>query len=251
MCWGDVKLCQTSTGQEYLEFNERETRSGNDPRNVRAIAPKMFAVPNNEKCPVRAYKVYAEKRPAEMKTDDAPFYLAVNNVKSGSGKPWFKKAPVGVNNTLMKRMIQKAGLGQNFKNHSGRKTMIQTLVNNDLPPTDIMQLSGHKNVQSITSYSTVSQKQQLNMSHTLTGLSSGEIAPQSGSSIPEKRKHEFDELTYPTFRPTFSQQSKQAAQQPLSLFPGAVISGGHISMVINTLNQLPTLSVPEENPSKT
>ena len=59
MCWGDVKLCQTSTGQEYLEFNERETktRSGNDPRIVRAIAPKMFAVPNNKKCPVKAYKV--------------------------------------------------------------------------------------------------------------------------------------------------------------------------------------------------
>ena len=99
-----------------------------------------------------------------MKTDDAPFYLVVNNVKSGSGKPWFKKAPVGVNklNTLMKTMAQKAGLGPNFKNHSGRKTMIQTLVNNDVPPTDIVQLSGHKNVQSITSHSTVSQKQQLN-----------------------------------------------------------------------------------------
>ena len=134
---------------------------------------------------------------------------------------WFKKAPVGVNklNTLMKTMAQKAGLGPNFKNRSGRKTMIQTLVNNDVPPTDIMQLSGHKNVQSITRYSTVSQKQQLNMSHTPTGLSSEEIASQSGSSIPEKRKHEFDELTYPTFRPIFSQQSKQAAQQPpLSLF---------------------------------
>ena len=63
ICWGDVKLCQTSTGQVYLELNERETktRSGNDPRNVRAIAPKMFAVPNNEKCPVKAYKLYAEK----------------------------------------------------------------------------------------------------------------------------------------------------------------------------------------------
>ena len=142
MCWVDVKLCQTSTGQEYLEFNERETktRSGNDPRNVRAIAPKMFAASNNEKCPVKAYKVYAGKRPAEMKTDD------LNNVKSGSGKPWFKKAPVGVNklNTLMKTMAQKDGLGPNFKNHSGRKTMIQTLVNNDVPPTDIMELSGHK-----------------------------------------------------------------------------------------------------------
>ena len=42
----------------------------------------------------------------------------------------------------MKTMAQKAGLGPNFKNHSGRKTMIQTLVNNDVPPTDIMQLSG-------------------------------------------------------------------------------------------------------------
>lgn len=77
--------------------------------------------------------------------------------------------------------------------------MIQTLVNNDVPPTDIIQLSGHKNVQSITSYSTVSQKQQLNMSHTLTGLSSAERAPQSDSPIPEKRKHEFDKLTPPTF----------------------------------------------------
>jgi len=70
MCWGDVKLCQTSTGQEYLVFNEGETKShsGNDPRNVIAIAPIMFAMPNNEKCPVKAYIVYAEKRPAEMKT---------------------------------------------------------------------------------------------------------------------------------------------------------------------------------------
>ena len=87
----------------------------------------MFAVPNNQKCPARAYKVYAEKRPAEMETNDAPFTLTVLNVKSG---------------------------------------------NNDVPPTDIMQLSGHKNVQSITWYSNVSQKQQLNMSHTLTGTSS-------------------------------------------------------------------------------
>ena len=66
MCWGDLKLCQTATGQKYFEFNERETktRSGNDPRNVRAIALKMFSVPNNEKCigPVKAYKVYLRRK---------------------------------------------------------------------------------------------------------------------------------------------------------------------------------------------
>ena len=92
MCWGDVKLCQTSTGKEYLQFNETETktRSGNDPRNVRAIAPKMFAVPNNEKCPVNAYNVYAEKRPAEVKTDDAPFY----SVGSKQCKIWLRQTLV-------------------------------------------------------------------------------------------------------------------------------------------------------------
>ena len=75
-----------------------------------------------------------------------------------------------------------------------------------------MQLSGHKNVQTFK-VSLVTLP-----SHTLTGLSSGEIVPQSGTFISEIRKHEFGELTYPTFRPTFSQQSKQTAQQPLSLF---------------------------------
>ena len=156
----------------------------------------MFAVPNNQKCPVKAYKAYAEKRPAEMETNDAPFPLTVLNVKSG---------------------------------------------NKDVPPTDIMQLSGHKNVQSFTRYSNVSQKQQLNMSHTLIGTSSREIAPQSGSSIPEKRKHKFDELNYPTFRPTFSLW--QAAQQPLSLFWGAVfkinmVEGTNESFLARKLNEL-------------
>ena len=27
MCWGDLELCQTSTGQEYLKLNERETKT--------------------------------------------------------------------------------------------------------------------------------------------------------------------------------------------------------------------------------
>ena len=55
----------------------------------------------------------------------------------------------------MKNMAEKAGLTANFSNHSGRKTMMQTLVNQNFPPTDIIQLSGHKNLQNVTYYSTV------------------------------------------------------------------------------------------------
>ena len=62
-----VKLPQLTN---ISKCNERESksRSGNDPWNVRAFAPKVFAVPNNDKCPVKVYKVYAEKRSIEMKT---------------------------------------------------------------------------------------------------------------------------------------------------------------------------------------
>lgn len=68
-----------------------------------------------------------------MKTNKAPFYSAVNNLKPGSDKPWFKKAQKGTESRTQ----------ANLKNHSDRKTMIQTLVNNDLLPTDILQLSAH------------------------------------------------------------------------------------------------------------
>lgn len=94
MCWGDVKLKKTSTGVEFLEYGERQTKTrlGDDTNDVRPIAPKMFSLPNSDRCPVLTYKVFAEKRPTQMNFDEAPFYLAVNNIKTDSldKKPWFK-----------------------------------------------------------------------------------------------------------------------------------------------------------------
>ena len=79
-----------------------------------------------------------------------------------------QKVSLGINklNSLMKKMSEKDGLGPNLENHSGQKTMIQTLANNNIQGTDIMQMSGHKNLQSVTNYSAVSEKQQAKMSRT-------------------------------------------------------------------------------------
>ena len=134
----------------------------------------MFAVPESDRDPVAVYKLYAaKKRPSEMNHDNAPFYLAVNTCKNqNSSKPWFKKSAVGLHK-LKSLMAEKAGLGPNVKNHSGRKTMIQTITNNEIPATDIIQLSGHKNLQSVTNYSIVSEKQQAKISRTLSDLSTG------------------------------------------------------------------------------
>ena len=102
MRWGDVKLCKTEHGDEYLEFKERQTktRTGANSTDVRAFAPKMFSTNGSEKDPVAVYKVSVEKRPEKMNDPDAPFYIAVNNVKSKStDKCWFKCNAVGSNNS--------------------------------------------------------------------------------------------------------------------------------------------------------
>ena len=81
---------------------------------------------------------------------------------------------MGVNKlkSLMKTRAEKAGLdAKNLPNHDGRKRTIQRLNDEGVPPTHIMQISGHKNVQSLNNYSTLSERQQKNISNILSGYS--------------------------------------------------------------------------------
>ena len=44
--WGDVEMKCTTTGEQYIQFNERETKTRKGQAgNTRKFAPKMFAVP--------------------------------------------------------------------------------------------------------------------------------------------------------------------------------------------------------------
>ena len=146
-----MKGILTDQGVEYLEFNERQTktRTGADHCDARPFAPKMFSTDGIEKDPVAVYKLFAQKRLEKMKDPDAPFYIGVNNVSmkfKSSDKCWFKCSnKLG---GLMKEMSRKAGL-ENDKLCNHKKTIIQTLNENDVPPTQIAQLSSHKNLKSI------------------------------------------------------------------------------------------------------
>ena len=56
----------------------------------------MFST-GTERDPVAMYKIYREKRPKNMMTNDTPFYLEINYMRKDSSKEiWFKAAPVGV-----------------------------------------------------------------------------------------------------------------------------------------------------------
>ena len=130
----------------------------------------------------------------------------------------------------MKTMADKAGFDEKRRltNHSARKTMIQKLNDNNIPPTHIMQLSGHRNVQSVNNYSTVSNEQQKNMSLILSGnttSTSMEKRPVSSS-----RSGVATECCESSFM--------KSSSFPLAgSFSGAVFHGGQFNITINTVDK--------------
>ena len=118
---------------------------------------------------------------------------------------------MGVNklNSLMKTMAQKAGLNaENLSNHSGRKRMIQKLNDQEVPPTPIMLISGHKNVQNLNNYSSLSEKQQHNISNILSSTTSTRrsLAIEEKMSVYQKTKSHLNKY-FPTSRCKHSQRN--------------------------------------------
>ena len=60
--------------------------------------------------------------------------------------------------------------GKHTLNHPAWRTMITALRHENVSPLDISQLSGHKNLKSIDSCSTVSEQQQKEMSCKLAAI---------------------------------------------------------------------------------
>ena len=70
---------------------------------------------------------------------------------------------------MLKRMVQHSGMNQNkhLSNHSASKYLTQKLNDNNIPPNQIMQISGHKNIASINNYSHINSYQHRQISQIL------------------------------------------------------------------------------------
>ena len=109
---------------------------------------------------VDVYKKYNLMRQFDFCKPEDPLYLATHTTQ-GSMKPtdlWVKWLPNKIS-TVMKQMSINAGFPSNRKlsNLSARKHLVQKLSDNNVPPTEIIQITGHKNVQSVNSYSILSK----------------------------------------------------------------------------------------------
>lgn len=232
--WGDIIMKKNVAGKEYLEYScerQTKTRQGDTPLNIRSIKPTMWSISedmDDNRNPVAIYKHYRDRRPESMLSPESPFYLGVNHVRHCSStdenfissKSWFKAQPLGINmlNSLMKVMSKNVGIEGNVSNHSARKTMIQKLKNNNIPDTDIIQVSGHKNIQSLNSYSKLSENRQ-------------EIISDILNDVPVKTQIQSTSQVE-----TVTESYSNSAQLPIQLFAGASVFGGNINIKINNMN---------------
>ena len=154
--WGDIKLKTDEVNGQYLEFQERstKTRDGEKAGGCRRFTPKAFE--NKEdprRCPVQTYKEFEKRRPDAMKKADSPFYLAINHKRKEEEK-WFKCAPLGKNTiaNFLKTGCERAGIEGRKTNHSARKTCVKRALESGCPREYVAQLTGHKSVASLQNY---------------------------------------------------------------------------------------------------
>lgn len=154
--------------------------------------PRMW--PNQAdlaRCPITAYQKYKDKRPSEYCGNDDPFYLATHTKYADAEKSapeditWFKKQPIGINKlqSLMPKMSEKAGI-RRLTNHSARKHLVQKLSNAGVHPNQIMQVTGHRNVNSINNYSALSLQQQRDISAIIANPESAPPTIQPSETAP-------------------------------------------------------------------
>ena len=147
----------------------------------------------------------------------------------------------------MKRMAAATALPGKKTNHSVRKTMCTNLLHAGVALTNIIQLSGHKNVASLSNYATASRSQQQAMCDILKNPSTSDSSTQpthqreplqplavnqpvnSTNALAVPPRNVLAATTHHTTMTT-------AINTPLdhhTLFSGAIIHGGVFNVTVN------------------
>ena len=133
----------------------------------------------------------------------------------------------------MKTMADGAGLEGRKTNHSARKTMISRLVDKNVNPLHIAQLSGHKNLKSLDSYSKASEVQQKAMSHI---LSESKSVCRDLTNVDFQPRSTTDLSSAVAAGISCSQQSLPTPTAPESILPGLTIHGESVNFYFNQLS---------------
>ena len=119
-------------------------------------------------------------------------------------------------------------------NHSGRKTLVQKLQDNNVPPNQIVQVTGHKNLRSVNYYKT-RQRQMENIPKIMSSSSS-----KTNAVLPAVQKSLQSHFTE-------AHSSTSAAENTLqTMFQGNYITGSFFN--VNLAPTKNTVTIPKLGP---
>ena len=147
------------------------TRQGGLQSKNRDFQPSMFSV-GGERCPVALFKQFVERRPLNMQWS-VPFYLSIKRNRRLNDNIWFKTQPMveTTSSNMMKTIVAGTSLEEShkkFTNHSSRKTTVSKLKTANIERSDIVQVTGHRSVQSLDDYDEADEKEQRRLSSAIS-----------------------------------------------------------------------------------
>ena len=202
----------------------------------------MYAT-GTDRCPIAAYKCYGGLRPENFSSPNDPFYLAVNTVNKNPSKTetWFLRAPIGKHklSNFMQAMVKASGVSENenkkLTNSSVRKALCQKLLEANVPDTQAIHITGHKNAVSLNNYRKLNNHQQATLSHLLANFQqSTESTSASMEMSPAVARPASTSSAVSLSQCTQNRLSKEETKntaQPV-FFPGAFITGGTFKITI-------------------
>ena len=117
-------------------------------------------------CPVRSYKKYIEHlNPANTFL----WQTALDNINPKNPDIWYTKQHIGKNTLdhFMTDISDKCKLSKIYTNHSIRVTGATVLTRLSFSSSEIMSITGHKSVQSLTRYQRTQKKQKISMGNVM------------------------------------------------------------------------------------
>jgi hypothetical protein len=164
----------SKTGLKYIVKTIDEltkNHRANDKEKTSAIMPEN---PGSEFCPVLSYEKYVSK----LNPNCEKLWQRPKDEFCDDDQIWYNNVPVGENTlgSFMSVLRKKCDLSQTYTNHSIRVTGATILAKNSYCHSQIMAITGHKYVASLTLYQTVDDDDKIRMGQTLTRSITNETA---------------------------------------------------------------------------
>ena len=167
-------------GRKYvtLKYNEAD-------KNVKE--PRMYGT-GDEFCPLLSFEKYKSKLNTEC---DSLFQRPIPSKKITESSAWYENAPLGVNkvNTFMSRLSESAKLSKRYTNNCIRAFVSTYLHQKGFSNEGIMTVTGHRNVQSLTSCIKPHDDEKMHLSNAITYRSTKSSQPSLPCTATESLPH--------------------------------------------------------------